>query len=198
MKIRMIAVAALALAAACGGQGQPADGPGPQEGAGGSVDEAMGGMMVMGGGQPAVFALLGARERLSLTGPQVTVLDSINRLWAARNDTLQRQLRGEWSQSPRRSRRSFEQARPVLMAIAENNDLANRAVQSVLNEQQRATACVMQGELREQERTRSRERALPPGMRRRPGDAPFDTIPGARALRGWPWCSSAMAGNGRR
>jgi hypothetical protein len=193
LKIRMIAAAGLVLAAACGGGsgGAPSEGPGPRSQDAGMADP-MAGMSVTGGGQPSVFALLGERERLALTGTQVTALDSINRAWAVVNDTLQRQLRTAWGdRRGRRSSRSFEQARPVLLRIAENNDVANRAVEAVLNQDQRRTACAIQTETREE---RGRDgRTLPPGMRRRPGMAPFDTIPGARALRGWPWCSGRMA-----
>ena len=209
MKIRMIAVAALGLASACGGGAAPADGPGPQNAAdGGQGELAQMAGFSMGGGEPRVFSLLGARERLALTSHQVTVLDSVNRVWASRNDSLQRSLRAVWGNSRSRSNASFQQARPVLIAIAENNDVANRAVESLLDTAQRGTACTIQMEQRGEARAQAaaQGRGGRPGGRaggrpppRRPrGGAQRDTVPGTRALRGWPWCAATPADSARR
>jgi hypothetical protein len=210
LKIRMIAVAALGLASACGGGSAPSEGPGPESGAeGGPAGElAQMGNFSIGGGEPRVFSLLGARERLALTSHQVTVLDSVNRVWASRNDSLQRSLRAVWGNSRSRSNASFQQARPVLIAIAENNDVANSAVESLLDAGQRSTACTIQMEQRGEARAQSaaQGRGGRPGGRaggrpppRRPrGGAPLDTVPGTRALRGWPWCAATPADSARR
>ena len=204
MKIRMIAVAALGLAAACGGgAAAPSEGPGPENRPDGGPQGDMAGMggISMGGGQPSVFSLLGARERMALNSEQVTALDSINRVWASRNDLLQRQLRAVWGSSRSRTSRSFEEARPVLIQIAENNEIANRAVESLLNPEQRLTACAIQVEQRGEAAGRAEARDGRPVRRpaadrrvpvRRPRGTQLDTIPGARAIRGWPWCAATL------
>lgn len=208
--IRMMAVAALGVAAACGTGSAPSQGPGPENAPDGGPPADFAGMggISMGGGQPSVFSLLGERERMALDSHQVTVLDSINRVWASRNDSLQRQLRTVWGSSRSRTTRSFEQARPVLVQIAENNDVANRAVESLLNEEQRRTACAIQVEQRGDARSRAEASARRTGGRpgvdrrapvRRPrGEGPLDTIPGARAIRGWPWCAATLPADSAR
>jgi len=204
LKIRMIAVAALGLASACGGGSAPSQGPGPESSADGGPQGELAGMggISMGGGQPSVFSLLGARERMALTSQQVTALDSINRVWAVRNDSLQRQLRGAWGESRSRSNQAFQQARPVLIQIAENNEVANRAVESLLDADQRRTACTIQGEQRAQAAERpggrpdARRRTAP--IRRGRGAPRLDTIPGTRAIRGWPWCAGNVPADSAR
>lgn len=190
---RMLAVAALVLAAACGGSAPPQDGPAPQ-GPGGPGSAAMGPMASIGGGPPSVFALIGAREQLSLTGAQVTELDSINRVWSVRNDSLQRQLR---EIDGRRNAATMERARPLLLRMAENNQWAGSAVESLLNPEQRRIACTLPV-------AASADRSAPdagprragPGGRggmRQPRGTMADGVTGTRARRGWPWCGPAVA-----
>lgn len=185
---RMMAVAALALAAACGGQGgAPADAPAPRAGA-----PALPEGVLMGGGGPNVFALLGARQQLSLTSPQVTALDSIGRLWSVRNDSLQRQLRAP------RERTEIPVVRPVLEQMAVNNDAANRMVQDVLTPEQRRIACTLP--VAQADRRPAYATAPAPGTTRAGGRnglgqrARRDTVPTTlRMRRGWPWCGAAAA-----
>lgn len=190
VKIRMMAVAALALAAACGGSTPPQDGPAPQ-GAGEGPGEFAGPMPGgVGGGGPNVFALIGARERLGLNGAQVTDLDSIGRAWSVVNDSVQRELR-------RRGERTSATVHPLLLRMAENNDAANRAVEALLNEEQRRVACTLPAA--QPGRADSRPPANRPsdrraGARRQPGDS----VPGMRMRRGWPWCASTSPSNGVR
>lgn len=182
--IRMMAVAALALAAACGGTGAaPDENPAPRAG-----DALPAG--VTGGGGPNVFALLGARQQLSLTGPQVTELDSIGRMWSVRNDSLQRQLTG--------GRTEVAMIRPLLERMAVNNGEANSAIEALLNPEQRRIACtlpVAQGPERRgpaAPRPGSRPGGYgSPNPRMRSGRN--DTVPSMRMRRGWPWCSGAAA-----
>lgn len=191
--IRMMAVAALALAAACGGAGAaPQEGPAPQQGAG----ELPGGLR--GGSAPNVFALLGARQQLSLTSAQVTVLDSIGRTWSVRNDSLQRQLGDRGA-----DRTDLTVVRPLLERMAANNQEANGAIESVLNAEQRRIACTLQP-------PQGPERRVPPPSGRvqdggrRPGGfggpggrmgpgRPGEPMPQMQARRGWPWCSAPAA-----
>lgn len=193
VKIRMMAVAALALAAACGGSAPPENGPAPR-----AADEGAPMMMGpgVGGSGPNVFALIGQRERLALTGPQVVELDSIGRAWSLANDSLQRELRGRGGE-----RTTLEAVRPLLLRMAENNDAANRAVEAVLNEEQRRIACTLQppqaqGEMRPRQGRRPGAR---PGDRMggRPGTRP-DAEPGTRVRRGWPWCAPAVPADSAR
>lgn len=197
MKIRMMAVAALALTAACGGGGTgaaPERGPAPQP-AGGGLPPGF-----TGGGAPNVFALLGARQQLSLTGAQVTALDSIGRGWSTRNDSLQRQLGrpGE--------RTEVSLIRPVLERMAANNHEANAAIEGVLNAEQRRIVCTLPVAERPDRRGPDGPRAIggspvSPGGRMRPGrgpGGPRDTLPGMRGRRGWPWCGAAAPADSAR
>lgn len=189
--IRMMAVAALTLAAACGGSTPRQDGPAPQaagEGPGGFAGPMPAGV---GGGGPNVFALIGARERLGLSGAQVTDLDSIGRAWSLVNDSVQRELR-------RRGERTAATVHPLLLRMAENNDAANRAVEALLNEEQRRVACTLPAA---QPDARRPANARPPvnrpsdrraGARRQAGDS----VPGMRMRRGWPWCGPSSPSNG--
>lgn len=193
VKIRMMAMAALTLAAACGGgTAPPRDGPaprGPGEGPGGVAGPMPAGV---GGGGPNVFALIGARERLSLTGAQVTDLDSIGRSWSVVNDSVQRELRRRGERTP------VETVHPLLLRMAENNDAANRAVEALLNEEQRRVACTLpnaQPEARRPPVSRppvNRPSDRRAGARRQPGDS----VPGMRMRRGWPWCAPAAPAPG--
>jgi hypothetical protein len=185
VKIRMMAAAALVLAAACGGQAaSPDDGPSPVEGRMASAGP------VLGGSGPNVFALIGARQQLALTGAQVTELDSIGRVWSVRNDSLQRQLRDH-----RGGRTDLEVVRPILERMAENNGVANQAVEALLNEEQRRIACTLTPPEPARPQT-----MRPPGSARVGGRGgrmrparDGDTEPGLRLRRGWPWCAAPVA-----
>jgi hypothetical protein len=197
VKIRMMAVAALALAAACGGTTPPEDGPAPggRGGPGGTGGPMMSGM---GGGGPNVFALIGAREQLSLSGAQVTELDSIGRAWSVLNDSLQRQLRGR-----RGDRTPMEEVRPLLLRMAANNESANRAVETLLSDEQRRMACALpaaQGEARRRPPPGAPMPGGRPGGARRPRSQrmPGDTMPGMRMSRGWPWCAPTVPADSAR
>jgi hypothetical protein len=178
---RMMAAAALVLAAACGGSAPPGEGPEPDG------QQAPGAMPMrgMGGGGPNVFALIGAREQLGLSGTQVVELDSIGRGWAVLNDSLQRQLREDSGDR----RPNMERVRPVLLRMAENNEAANLAVQQVLTDEQERGACALP-----MAQQRQRTGPPPPGSRRvgsrgRRGQVgPGDTVPEISMRRGWPWC----------
>jgi hypothetical protein len=186
VKTRMMAAAALVLAAACGGQAAP-----PEEGPAPSQVRADGVSVVVGGGGPNVFVLIGARERLSLTGMQVTELDSIGRLWSVRNDSLQRQLR-----DTRGGRTDLGAVRPVLERMAENNGTANGAVEAVLTQEQRRIACTLTPpEPVRQPAMRPPGYGRPGGRggRMRPARGAGDTVPGMRMRRGWPWCTAPVA-----
>ena len=178
--IRMMAVAALALAAACGGGAPSAGGPAPQ----GPVGELGG----TGGGVPDIFALIGARQQMGLTGEQVTALDSIQRVWSVGNDTLRRKLRDA---AGAHGRMDLEVARPLLEGLAENNFSAGRAVEALLDEEQRRIACTLR-----QPASRRWSGSRPPGIgipgRRgmQPGDqVAADTLAPLRGRRGWHWCA---------
>jgi hypothetical protein len=184
---RMMAAAALVLVAACGGQAAPPeDGPAPAQ-----ARMAGDGPPVLGGSGPNVFALIGARQQLALTGAQVTELDSINRVWSVRNDSLQRQLRDY-----RGGRTDLEAVRPVLVQMAENNGVANAAVEAVLTAEQRRIACT----LTPPEPATRPQAVRPPGSARiggrggrmRPANG-SEVEPGMRLRRGWPWCAAPVA-----
>jgi hypothetical protein len=189
--IRMMAVAALALAAACGGSAPPEDGPAPDgQDAGGPMP-----FRPMGGGGPNVFALIGAREQLALTGAQVIALDSIGRGWAVLNDSLQRQIREE----PGGRRPDMDRLRPVLLRMAENNEVANSAVAAVLSEEQRRGACALPAA---QSPARGGQRppaSRVPGSRGRMRQrGPGDTVPAMMTRRGWPWCAATAPADSAR
>jgi hypothetical protein len=185
VKTRITAVAALALAAACssgGGSEAAQSSPAPRA-------AAPQGVPVIGGSLPSVFALIGARQQLSLTSAQVTELDSINRVWMVRNDTLQRAL-GAFD-GRRGTPENVERMHPILIAIAENNQWAGGAVQGALNEEQRRIACTLPGGQGDpppaQPPRRARRIPEPYGSRER------ETVPTLQVRRGWPWCSAPQA-----
>lgn len=191
--MRMMAVAALALSAACGGTGTaPEQGPAPRQ------DGGMLSAGATGGGGPNVFALLGARQQLALTGAQVTELDSIGRMWAVRNDSLQRQVGrpGE--------RTDIALIRPVLEQMAANNEQSNAAIETVLNAEQRRIACTLPVVQRPERRGQADGgrmggggRPGGPGGGVRPGRG-RDSVPGMRMRRGWPWCAATAPADSAR
>jgi len=185
MKMRITAVAGLVLAAACGGTAPPQDGPSPQ-GAGRAGGMGMQDLEVIGGGPPSVFALIGAREQMGLTGAQVTALDSIGRMWSMRNDSLRREL-GEFD-GRRRTPEAMERMRPILLRIAENNHWAGTTVGELLSQEQRGIACTLQSPP-PAERGRNGRRPTGPRRGMRPSEGNGVAVPNLRASRGWPWCT---------
>jgi hypothetical protein len=154
----------------------------------------MGPVAGMGGGPPGVFALIGAREQLSLTGAQVTALDSINRVWSVRNDSVQRQLR---EIDGRRNAATMERARPLLLRMAENNQWAGSAVESLLTEEQRRIACTLPvatgADRGASDAAPRRTGAGGRGGMRQPRGTMADGATGMRARRGWSWCGAPVA-----
>jgi hypothetical protein len=178
---RMIVMLSLA---ACGGQPEPAEGPVPAGERPVVID-------LTGSGTPAIRGLIGERQRLGLTGAQVTTLDSLAIVLAAANDSLRR---GMVEATPaQRSRPGATQAHlernlPALQTIAQNNRAAGLLVQQVLTEEQRRIACEIQVE---DEASRPRPARTPSRPPTRIGGRATrdDSIPQPR--RGWPWCPPA-------
>jgi hypothetical protein len=184
MKRTIVTLALLALAA-CGAQPEPpAEGPLPAGERPVVID-------MTGGGTPSIRGLIGERQRLALTGAQVTTLDSLAIVLAAANDSLRA---GMVEATPaQRSRPGATQAQwernlPALQTIAQNNRAAGLLVQQVLTEDQRRIACEIQAE---DEARRPRAARTPPRPPTRIGGRviPGDSIP--EPQRGWPWCPPA-------
>ena len=196
--MRKIWTMALAALAACGGgqQQAPQDGPAP---AGGASDMGLA-MEAMGGGPPSIYGLIGERQRLSLTSAQVNALDSISVAWSAADQSLRRELRETWGGDRPRRGDAMQRARPTLERIAQNNQQAALAVETVLNEDQRRVACEQQAELRA-ERGVPAPRVSSDAPRGPGGGAPRarprreDVMMMSRGPRGWPWCSARPAAN---
>jgi hypothetical protein len=192
----MLMLGVMALAA-CGAQPEPESRPAPFNG----VEPMM--LDMGGGGTPSIRGLIGERQRMSLTGAQVTTLDSIAIRLSAANDSLRRSLRETSERErPRVAGERWEQARPVLETIAQNNRNAGLLVQSVLNDNQRRIACEIYAEDREEARRRAPVRPARPGRYRlgggaRPSAADSLQAAGLRA-RGWPWCPPLAEPEGRR
>jgi hypothetical protein len=195
VKRTMLMLGVMALAA-CGAQPDPEDGPRPA-GAGGLEGPLV--LDVSGGATPSVYGLIGERQRLALTGAQVTTLDSIAVVLAAANDSLRRSVREAWDgDRPRPGTERWERTRPALTQIAQNNRAAAVLVQSTLTEEQRRLACEIQAEQRAR-RPAGPVRAAPRGSRRiggRQRDEMADSVVLRRA-DGWPWCPAATAAPGR-
>lgn len=172
---RALAVLALVLLAACG---PPAAGPEP----------AVGRVSLLDVQPPPVYALLGYRERLNLSSPQVVSLDSIGRAAQSQNDSLVARLQDLAS----RRRGGFgrgrdampEEAAPVIEQIRANNRQVAEAVREVLTPAQQQTTC----ELFDESRERSRERREPRSRREMPRDS---VHPGAGRV--WFWCTGETA-----
>lgn len=183
---RMMLMLGLMALAGCGAQPEPGERPAPSSG----VEPLM--LDMGGGGTPSIRGLIGERQRLSLTGAQVTTLDSIAIRLSAANDSLRQSLREGWDRErPRVAGERWQQARPVLETIAQNNRNAGLLVQAVLTDEQRGIACQIYAEDREEARRRAPVRPAPPGRYRLGGreQAAADSMQaaGLRA-RGWPWC----------
>lgn len=177
-------IAGLMALAACGAQPDPEDVPGPD---GGPVGPRV--MDVGGANTPSIYGLIGERQRLGLTGAQVTTLDSIAIVLSAANDSLRRAVREEWRDvQPRPGSERWNRTQPALAQIGQNNRAAGTLVQNLLNEDQRRIAC----EIQEEQRARNPQptRLAPPGSRRiggRSRQPDADSVVLRRAS-GWPWC----------
>jgi hypothetical protein len=182
---RTMWVLGLAALVGCGGQPEPQDVPDAQPGpVGFSLD-------VGGTNTPPVRGLIGERQRLALTGAQVTTLDSIAIVLAAANDSLRRDVRETWhGDQPGRGGAQWERTGPALMQIARNNRAASLLVQNTLTEAQRGIACELQTEQRARQPERYRRPPQRPGFGTR-REQVADSIAIARALEGWPWCPPA-------
>jgi len=148
---------------------------------------------------PSIYGLIGARERLGLTSPQVTTLDSIAESLRTRNARLSDSLRAIRDVGPGGPlplpRDSAERAGfvRVLQQIARNNQASVASVQALLTEDQRRIACEIQRESpggRGGMGMRGRGSGGPPrgGMRRGMPGMEMEGDSAMRAGRGWPWC----------
>lgn len=171
---RTVLMLGLLALAACGAPPEPESGPAP---AGPVV------LDVGGGGTPSIRGLIGERQRLRLTGAQVTTLDSIAMRLASANDSLRNSI-GEAGERPRPGSAEWQRTVPVLETMARNNRAASQLVQGVLTEEQRRIACEMQAEDADAEPMRR----TPPGAARIGGRGrPAEVV--EPRVRGWPWCA---------
>lgn len=190
VKRTMVMLALLALAA-CGAQPEPpAQGPGPDGERPVVID-------MTDGGTPPIRGLIGERQRLGLTGEQVTTLDSLAILLAAANDSLRRSMRQGTERGGRARPGSvqLDRALPALQTIAQNNRNASLLVQQVLTDEQRRIACEIQAEddaRRPRAQRPMQRQPLRVGGRR----VRADTLP--QVQRGWPWCPPAAPADRRR
>ena len=178
MKTTCLGAAMLLLAACGGGSAPPDDGPAPTMGPVSTVTVVT---PRVGGGAPNVTALIGQREALSLTSPQINALDSIRGAWAEVDMRLRAQMREG-------------AAGPAVMQMAENNAAAHTAIEQVLTPEQRRLTCRMPAA-----RPGAPPAGPPPGrrgqsMRRRARGLPGESSPARHLAGGWPWCSSPTAG----
>ena len=179
---RMIVMLALPALAACGAQPEPAEGPVPAGERPVVID-------MTGAATPSIRGLIGERQRLGLTGAQVTTLDSIAIVLSAANDSLRRAVREEWGEvQPRPGSERWDRTQPALAQIGQNNRAAGTLVQNLLTDDQRRIAC----EIQEEQRARNPQpvRMAPPGSRRIGGRAraSADSATLRRGPSGWAWC----------
>lgn len=185
---RMMLMIGLGALAACGAQPDPQTAPAPDV----ERTEGLEGPLVLdvsGASTPTIYGLIGERQRLQLTGAQVTTLDSIAIVLGAANDSLRRSVRQAWDgDRPRPGAERWERTRPALLQIARNNRAASLLVQNTLTQEQRGIACEIQAEVRAR-RPQTVRPQLPGsrriGGRRRP---PADSAALRRPAEGWPWC----------
>ena len=143
---------------------------------------------VPGRATPSIYGLIGQRQRLGLTGAQVTRLDSVAIRLASANDSLRRSVsQGSEREQPRPgSARWQERTLPALETIARNNRAAGLLVQETLTEDQRRIACEMQAEQRERQPERRRTPRGP--VRASVRDRMRADSINEMWARGWPWC----------
>jgi hypothetical protein len=146
---------------------------------------------------PPVYALLGFRDRLSLSSEQITSLDSIATAVHEENQPLIDELQQNAPQSRNRvGLLVAPESRPTLQKIRQNNRDAARAVGALLNPQQQTTACDLFNEERDERRSRVRDAMRERGMgetsqrqrqmqRRMEGDSTLQM-----EMRVWPWCTA--------
>jgi hypothetical protein len=182
----------LLAVAACGAQPEPpAQGPVPDGERPVVID-------MTGGGTPAIRGLIGERQRLGLTGAQVTVLDSLAIRLASANDSLRASM-GEGNQPgrpPRPGTVQWERTLPALQTIAQNNRNASLLVQQVLTDDQRRIACEIQAE-DDARRPRAPRPVRRPAQIGGRGRMRADSI-AQQAQRGWPWCPATPPASTRR
>lgn len=209
MKHRIPISALLLLLAACG---PPApNGPGPLAEQAGR--DSLGREMFAAwraAQMPSVYALIGARERLKLTSAQVTALDSIAEAVREQNrpfaDSLRRFTRSP-NGGPMRVPTNDAQRRDftaILQQMGANTRTALAGIQALLDADQRAAACALAAEERDERRGGRM------GGRGRVGGMDGSGEIGGRRMRGmmsddlggragaWPWCTSQPRGGGPR
>jgi hypothetical protein len=169
VRSRAMSVILIATAAACA-PSAPATRPSPDAGV------------------PPVRALLGERDRLSLTGTQVVALDSISRELDVTDRVVSHRLgiiKGGLAPRPGRGK-----PREGLGTVAEKQSRAARAVEQLLRPDQRQRLCELSLERQGKVALRDDKRALTghsfASSRRQPTET-----------RGaWPWCGSPAQSHG--
>lgn len=147
---------------------------------------------------PSVYALIGDRERLELTGSQVSALDSIGRWLSAANDSLSAGGSGTSGEEyGDQSRSGGSRRMPASMqgggrtpaareALSANNASAMAGVEALLSEAQKQKVCSQAALDRSRAEDRQPERARAPT---RSGSSPRPSM-----QRGaWSWCGTAAA-----
>jgi hypothetical protein len=208
MKICITLSAAVLLLAACGGP-QPQEGPQPAGSGRGMPRDSLQRELFTawrGAQMPSVYGLIGARERLKLTSPQVTALDSIAEAVREQNrpftDSLGRFTR-TGSGGPIRMPTNDAQRRDfivILQRMGVNTRRGVEGVQAVLNTEQRAAACALAAEERSERFGRREGRGGMGGggiggrrSRGMPGMM-GDSLGGRGMGGGWPWCETRPRG----
>ncbi len=138
---------------------------------------------------PPVYALIGHRDRLQLSGEQIESLDSIAIAVEAENAPLIDSLMAQGT--PTRGATGMlvvDEGRQILEQIRENHRGAASAVGTVLTEQQQTQACDLFRLNRERRTSRPRVRGGDP--------AAADSILRAMESRVWPWCGQQAAADG--
>jgi hypothetical protein len=164
---------------------------------------------------PSVYALIGARERLKLTSPQVTALDSIAEAVREQNRPLTDSLR-RFSRSgnggPIRLPGNDAQRRDfttILRAMGENNRRAIAAIQAQLTAEQRTGVCTVLQEERGQRFGGTDRRGgfggggrggggRYGGGRGMPPEMMDDSLGTRTGFGGWPWCGGMRRPGGPR
>lgn len=130
---------------------------------------------------PPVYALLGYRDRLNLTSPQVVALDSIAQQAREANRPANDQLRDP------RSTPNLEQTRALVEQIRQNNRRAAEGVHAVLTAPQRTETCTLFGGGSEEDEPVRR----PPRTQGHPRPSAADTLFAPRRGPVWYWCTAA-------
>lgn len=141
---------------------------------------------------PPVYSLLGFREKLQLTSPQITSLDSIATHVHDQNAPLIQELREE--ATPTRNQIGLlipDELRPKLESVRSNNRAAAQAVGQVLSETQQASACEIFEEQQQNRDNRGGRNARPRRSSRLGSEA--DSILSSARRSVWPWCGSSRS-----